>query len=380
MDRRERITKHVSMTAVGVEIGPWHNPLTPKAMGYNCLVMDVFDSETLFERADADGTINAEMRARIEPVDLVGTSSEIEHLVEKSGLLGRLNYVISSHNFEHIPDPIRFLKGCERALVADGVLSMAIPDRRGCFDFFRTNSNSAQFIEAYFAGRTRPSEVQVFEQGAFTARFVDGLVEHLGFPTDSDPLFVIPYEKLRDRFDVWQRRNARGDADYLDAHCWTFTPSSFELILADLNFLGLTRMSIEEIEPFGGEFHVHLRNKGDKFVMPEPREFYQRRRELLLRINDECAVTSSAYQALVKERQSVRDVQNLQDSDRQRTASENAELHDLIRQRDAEIASLRSENAKLARQYTDIESSTTWRMTAPVRKIMGSLHRPPRNP
>ena len=136
MDRNAEILRHVSLSDLGIEIGPWHSPLAPKARGYNCLSMDVFDTDTLRARAAADPLVPDDVARRIEHVDLVGGAGSLRTLAEDRCIAGHVSYIISSHNIEHIPDPITFLQDCGTVLKPGGYLSMAIPDRRACFDFF----------------------------------------------------------------------------------------------------------------------------------------------------------------------------------------------------------------------------------------------------
>lgn len=52
--------------------------------------------------------------------------------------------------------------------------------------------------------------------------------------------------------------------DYIDAHCWRFTPSSFRLIVSDLLNLGLIGLEIKaEFNTIGCEFYVSLGKKVD---------------------------------------------------------------------------------------------------------------------
>src|ERR1700730_11534889 len=135
MDRRERITRFITPQQKGIEIGPYFAPLAPKRLGYNCLAIDVFDGATLRRHAADDQQIPDELIANIEEVDLLGSSSAVAELVAAQHQLGTFDYIISSHNFEHLPDPVRFLQGCGKVLRPGGILSMAIPDRRTCFDY-----------------------------------------------------------------------------------------------------------------------------------------------------------------------------------------------------------------------------------------------------
>jgi hypothetical protein len=71
--------------------------------------------------------------------------------------------------------------------------------------------------------------------------------------------------------------------DYVDTHCWTFTPDSFSLILLDLFFLNLTKLSIREIESSNGsEFLVKLEKSESKGMDKE--EFFRQRKQLFYHI------------------------------------------------------------------------------------------------
>jgi SAM-dependent methyltransferase len=172
-DRREEITRYITPEQVGIEIGPYFAPLAPKRLGYDCLVLDVCDATTLRRRASKDPNVLREKIRNIEEVDLIGSASDIAELVAARHRLGSFDYIVSSHNFEHLPDPIRFLKGCAEVLRPGGILSMALPDSRACFDYFRPPSTLADILEAYFTRRDRPSATQIFEQQALGARYVD---------------------------------------------------------------------------------------------------------------------------------------------------------------------------------------------------------------
>src|SRR5580658_539233 len=137
MDRREQILKHITKRQRGIEIGPWFAPLAAKRDGYNCLSFDVFDTETLRKNAEGDPFVDSSCVSSIEGVDIVGSSTEICDIIAARGELSTFDYIVSSHNLEHLPNPIRFLQGCHKVLKPGGYLSMAVPDKRACFDYFR---------------------------------------------------------------------------------------------------------------------------------------------------------------------------------------------------------------------------------------------------
>jgi SAM-dependent methyltransferase len=305
VDRQEIISRHITKAKLGIEIGAWFNGIAPKRRGYNCLILDVFDTETLRERARQDPGIPPEKVAEIEEVDLVGSATSLVDLIEAKGLTGQVDYVVSSHNIEHMPDPIRFFRGCEAVLKPGGYLSMIVPDRRCCFDYFRQVSSVASVIEAYFQQRDRPTQAQVFDQNGYASRSVANGTESIVFPMLSDPHTIEPFPRLEQVFEAWRNFVAHPHGEYQDAHCWIFTPSSFELLILDLNFLKLTQLEVDSIESADGEFYVHLRNSnGDSHL--DRNAIHRKRVELLLGICNEAAITSPAMQESIRQVEDLR--------------------------------------------------------------------------
>lgn len=383
MERQQKITQFISSGAKGIEIGPWCNPLTPKRAGYDCTVIDVFDTTTLKARARADKSITQEQEGTIENVDLVGSSSQIAELVKSVNALGQFDYVISSHNLEHVPDLVKFFQGCEEVLKSDGVLSMAIPDRRGCFDYFRPNSSLADVLEAHYTNRERPSAAQVFEHCSLYARQVIDGVSHSGFHTGVIATNIEPFETLSETFDIWKARLLSDDKSYIDVHCWTFTPSSFELIFTELSFLGVTKLELFKVEAIGGEFHVHFRNRED-IARWDKKQFYERRLKLLQNINDENCVTSPLFQRYVAEVEQHNQNQvavaaqlqeHQQNLEYQRLT---LEKHKNLVEQQLERVEHELSNSQMV--IDALKNSSSWKFTAPLRYAIGKLRSALRTP
>ncbi|WP_428391958.1 class I SAM-dependent methyltransferase [Lichenicoccus sp.] len=312
MTRRDLIMKDISVGQRGIEVGPWFNPLAPKREGYNCLSMDVFDTETLRSRANADPHITAQQLMDIEDVDLVGSSIAIGDLIEARGGSGTFDYIVSSHNFEHLPNPIRFLNGCASALKPGGMLRMAIPDHRICFDYFRPITRLSDWIQSFYTDQHRPSLANVFEGRAVFAHYLDGgRTRYDFFPTT--PAETVRCDiQLAEEWDFWASRvrahgsaSGFGEDEYVDAHCSVFTPASFELLVRDCGFLGLTRFAVAEVASQGYEFHASLQPVTDTNDL-RPEDYATIRTGLLHRIRNEEAENSGAFQ---KCRQSLEDTQ-----------------------------------------------------------------------
>lgn len=367
MDRIQELRTYASKDKIGVEIGPWYYPAAPKREGYNCLVLDIFDTETLLARAKAHPLARTGIND-IEEVDLVGSSSEIDKLLEKRGLAGKVDYIISSHNFEHIPDPIRFLQACEKVLKPGGVLSMAIPDRRTCFDYFRPHTTLAAWLEAHFEARKNPTLRQIFEHQSLHSLYHINGDTSLIFTLSHDPASVFPIETLQEAFDYWKSHSTVQEATYVDAHCSTFTPATFELLISDLLFLQLVHLQLISIRKTEfHEFFVHLQRSATptSAAALDSGSFYKRRANLLHRANNEAAANSiETFQ-----------MRSQLDNALHRIADQAKEILTLKKEvEDFSNASRRQiEEARAA--VAAIQLSNSWRLTAPIRAMVSLLRR-----
>lgn len=277
-DRREEILRYVTKDMNGIEIGPYTNPLVPRADGYKTVILDVFTATRLRDMASRDPAIKNHV-SKIEDVDLIGPAQEIQNLVKEKFGDKKFDYVVSSHNLEHIPDPIRFLQGCRAILKEGGILSLAVPDHRCCFDFFLKTSSAPDWLEAYFQKRTKPTPKQIFlrEYARAEMRLSNGM-KLSSFPINSDVKTIFAFEdRIDGAVNLWRDLESSPDYEYIDAHCWMFTPESFQLICLDLQKLGLLPFIIESVRgPNGNEFNAHLRAANPVVV-----NFEERRLSLL---------------------------------------------------------------------------------------------------
>jgi predicted SAM-dependent methyltransferase len=287
MNRVEAILKYCDRKGFGLEIAPYFSPIAPKRQGFSVVVLDVFDTATLRSRALSDPFIAKNRIDDIEPVDVVGSATEILEHLRATGHLGKLDFIVSSHNFEHLPNPIKFLQGCYAALKPGGVLSMAVPDVRSCFDHFRAPTSLAEWLEAYFEDRKRPTPKQIFDGQFVRAHHYKENEDQpgLGCSLRNDkPDGFRAVEDLDRFYTEWQREIDHPSGTYTDCHCSTFFNYTLELMLRDLQYLKLLDFEILEItDPHYHEFFVHLKKGDAKPIAPDA--FYARRQDLLMKIN-----------------------------------------------------------------------------------------------
>ena len=179
--RLVELRKHVTKTDLGMEIGPFHSPICPKREGYNCLSVDILPRDQLLQ-AYADDLDVIPLLEKVEEVDVLMTSSLLTSMTGYiQGENARvkttescLSYLISSHNFEHLPDPICFLDDAAELLTEGGFLTMAIPVGTRCFDCFRPLSTTGQLIDAHRSALVKPSLGAIFDQSANAATYYGG--------------------------------------------------------------------------------------------------------------------------------------------------------------------------------------------------------------
>jgi hypothetical protein len=272
MSRVDILLAPVATTSRIIEIGPSHSPLAPKSAGWNTAVLDHLSREGLVAKYHGHPGIDFD---RIEEVDFVWSGGSVRDAVP-TDQWGTFDAFIASHVIEHTPDFIDFLQSAEALCNKDGLVALAIPDKRYCFDFFQPITTTGQVLAAHAQHRSRHSARLGFDYFAYTV----AAGENIGW--GQHPLnslrFVHHLAEARDIFQTIENR-----PDYVDIHAWRFTPSSFELLLLELAWLGILDWRAERITPSAGsEFYAWLRFGGKaEAAALSPTELAERRMGLL---------------------------------------------------------------------------------------------------
>ena len=269
MDRFARMLSGLSKSMTLVEVGPSHSPIVPKSAGWHTTVVDYADAGFLREH------YRSENYGRIEEVDVVWRSGQM-HEAFQPQRLASYDAVISSHSLEHMPDAIGFLQSCEKLIKADGTVKLALPDKRCCFDFFSGLSTSGDMLSAHHNKDRVHSKRTSFNEVAYATKNRGSIGWSISDEaTDLELVWPLDFAHA-----VFQRASSENNGEYFDFHAWKFTPSSFELIIEEIGYLGIVGLRIAEIsETVGHEFFVTLQKSGDQ--KPEAREFNKRRLALL---------------------------------------------------------------------------------------------------
>ncbi len=290
VDRAGSILKYIDKSKTGLEIGPSYRPLCPKRGGWKVYTVDHAPKEQLVEKYEALFPAGFPGRdtliANIEEVDFIWGEGSLAALVKANGV-ERVDFIVASHVIEHAPCLISFLMSLEELVVPGGVISMAVPDKRREFDFFKPLSTTYDAIEAYREKRTRHSARSAFLDGFYACE-----CESRGAWEGAADVSRISLARRFDKAEkIFREHTDSPEVPYSDCHAWFFTPSSFELVLLELRALGYISLKPFEISgPFECEFHVHLRKAGPEDRLDDA-VLFAGRTALLQKIHAELAET-----------------------------------------------------------------------------------------
>jgi len=234
----------------GLEIGPSYNPLVPKHEGFDVEVIDHLSTEDLRKKYSKEALVNSSL---IEEVDYVWDGRPLSKIIGKTNAY---DYVVASHVIEHTPDMLGFLKECSSLLKQDGVLVLAVPDKRRCFDVFRPLSTTGSVLQAHVEKRKVHPPSVAFDHVAYFTE-LDGAG---GWPEGKKGNLTMPH-MLNFAAKVFDRSS--NSNVYYDFHAWNFCPSSFRQIIQDLNSLNMLDLKEKAFQLTPGiEFFVTMSQSG----------------------------------------------------------------------------------------------------------------------
>lgn len=272
LPREALLRRFLAMEGPGLEIGPSHSPIAPKSEGY---AVETLDHCTAAELRDkyAKHAHEGLRLDRIEEVDFVWQGQPYADLTRRPH---GYKWVVASHVIEHMPDLIGFLNDCDSVLADAGVLVLAIPDKRYCFDHYRPLSGLGSVIDAHLLQAKRHSHGTIAESTLYYSELSGTCAWGPGF--DGAPTLVNDVALA-----VRKMEEANDSGSYIDCHGWSFTPSGFRLLMLDLFDLGFIRLQVIAFPaPSGCEFYAVMGRAATGAPAPS-------RDELLKSIQEELA-------------------------------------------------------------------------------------------
>jgi SAM-dependent methyltransferase len=242
---RATLQTFVPTDAPVLEIGPLDKPFVHRS-AYDVYYADVRETEEIIEFFRNDPNVNKD---KIVPIDYVIHNSYREAVGEK-----KFAAVFHSHVIEHIPNIIGFLRELSEILVDGGKIIMAIPDKRGTFDWFR---DVTPFRDAY----------DVYHGGSPARLAFDSLLNGLSTHLLASSSYIRDVSFRSEAIDEERLTNAEklyNDPMFIEhasPHYWVFTGKSFLQFLRDGIRCKLLPFRLEHFEDKGllaHEFHVVL--------------------------------------------------------------------------------------------------------------------------
>jgi len=243
--REDFVFKLINRNGQGLEIGPSHNPLAPKSSGFNVEIVDHLSRQDLIAKYTSH---NIDL-SNIEEVDYIWKGGALVDLI---GQKAKYDFIIASHVIEHLPDPISFINDCFLLLKPQGVLSLVIPDKRYCFDFFQQITTVGQLVDAHLSKPVQPSPGQILDHHLSASASVGRIAWASSDSVNMPDSLVHSFDEAKFIFE-----NAMRTGEYVDVHCWRFTPETFELAINDLVSLNLISLNLGYLSATNGcEFYA----------------------------------------------------------------------------------------------------------------------------
>lgn len=211
-----------------LEIGAGYSPLFRKADGHDVRIIDHLPTAELIEKYRKLGVDTS----RIEQVDYVSRGESIPELVGGA----RFDIVFASHMVEHAPDFAGFVNGALDVLEEGGAVILLVPDKRYCFDVFQPLTDTAKVLADALSKPRRHSFESLYREEMQALAEQTGERRLAWWPGRVEDFHLMrsdPQARLASA-----RAQAAG-TEYVDAHANFFTPASFNLIIDELNFLGV---------------------------------------------------------------------------------------------------------------------------------------------
>lgn len=128
------------LCGTGIEIGALHNPLrVPKDA--HVKYVDRLSVEELRKHYPELNNV------ALVPVDIIADGERLQTIGERTQ-----DFVIANHFIEHCANPILAMENMLRVLKSGGILYVALPDKRQCFDVDRPETTFEHLVRDYREG------------------------------------------------------------------------------------------------------------------------------------------------------------------------------------------------------------------------------------
>ena len=181
--KRNRIVQEY-IRGIGIEIGALHNPV-PIPANVTVKYVDRLSVESLRHQYPELKNLP------LVDVDIIANGETLDSIEENSQ-----DFVVANHFLEHCQNPLLAIKNMFRVLKKNGILYMAIPDKRYSFDITRPITSYQHLVEDY----TRGSEISKKEHFEEWVKLVCNVTDNYEVTRQVNELMRTDYSI---HFHVW---------------------------------------------------------------------------------------------------------------------------------------------------------------------------------
>lgn len=216
MTRKQRILQGIDpRSGKGLEFGPLDRPIVTRADG-DISYIDIMGAAALRARYAHDSTI---ARDKIAEIHFEQGGRSIRDTV---GAAAPFDYAVASHVFEHVPNPIAWLRDVGTVLKPGSKLALALPDKRFIFDRRRRTTPFDRLLDAYAFDLKRTTPGIIYDATANQSRVANPAQLWAGDPTVDLPRNESAVDAA---FAAAVASHQSGQS--VEVHCTVFTPYSF---------------------------------------------------------------------------------------------------------------------------------------------------------
>lgn len=241
--RRKFIEKNIDFrTKIGLEVGPFDRPIAKREFG-KVYYTDVRSTEELVQLAQQSP---GRYPNNVASIDYV-VSSEKPKISQVVNI--KFDYVIASHVFEHLPNPIGWLQDIYQILNKQGYLFLAIPDKRFIFDVHRPLTTIGEIIEAYLSAKEKPSFKSVFDSIYYSVKIKSKEIHERGYYDEYNNFLYTERIKKENRLiSCYHKAQKFSKTEDYSCHCYCYTLELMLEIITQTNKLGLHNFCIDQCE------------------------------------------------------------------------------------------------------------------------------------
>ncbi|MFM0292782.1 MULTISPECIES: class I SAM-dependent methyltransferase [Paraburkholderia] len=326
--RRGHLLKHIDLSGVGLEIGPYDQPTVFKSEA-DVRYLDWKDKEQLVQECT-----HPDMIVDIPDIDYVVHSNRYcDYIADK------FDYIIANHVMEHAPNMIQWLSDLCDMMQPGGVLFLALPDKKFSFDKYRQDTALSHFVAEYLAGvedipREHQIECEIYYDEAFVNK----------------PMHVA------DKLDMNRIMEKLKAPPHVGIHSHVFESGTIvSKVLKPILMMGFVEFNLVDFVPArgetGGEMIIVLRKEPPRVEL----------------------ATEEFYSAAVETTHTSNTADTADTVDAVATAQRLADAEKAVAELRARLAVMQEEIASRTSTISALESSTSWRITAPLRAAVTKL-------